>query len=86
MKQEFYKRLSEVIAECETHPYQNTERFLLPGWEGRISKSNLGEWSDEDYDVLFHRRDKKTLDICNASKLDCFVYCDGGGYIYLGIF
>ena len=86
MKQEFYKRLSEVIAECEEHPYHNTERFLLPGWEGLISKSNLGEWSDEDYDVLFHRMDKKTLDICKASKLDCFVYCDGGGYIYLGIF
>lgn len=86
MKQEFYKRLSEVIAECEAHPYQTTERFLLSGWEGRISKSNLGKWSDEDYDVLFHRRDKKTLDICKASKLDCFVYCDGGGYIYLGIF
>ena len=86
MKQEFYKRLSEVIAECEAHPYHNTERFLLPGWEGRISKSNLGEWSDEDYDVLFHRRDKKTLDLCKASNLDCFVYCDGGGYIYLCIF
>ena len=57
MKESFYTRLQEVIAECEAHPYANTDKFMLPGWEGRISKSNIGEWTDEEYDILLNRNE-----------------------------
>ena len=30
--------------------------------------------------------DKKTNEMCKASKLDCEVFCDGGGYMYLLIY
>ena len=86
MTEEFYNRLKDVIAECEEHPYKNTEKCMLPGWEGRISKNNLGTWTDEDYDTLKNHKDKLTLEICKASKLDCGVFCDGGGYMYLLIY
>lgn len=32
---------------------------------------------------MFNRQDKRTEDMCNKSSLDCFVYCDRGGYMYL---
>lgn len=52
MKQEFYDRLKEVIRECEEHPYKNTEKYLVPGWEARMSNKNLGEWTDDEYDII----------------------------------
>lgn len=86
MTDEFYNRLKEVIAECEEHPYKNTDKYLVPGWEARMSKKNLGEWTDEEYDIIKNHSDKKTNEICKASKLDCGVFCDGGGYMYLLIY
>ena len=86
MNKEFYDRLKEVIAECEEHPYKNTEKFLVPGWEARVSKKNLGEWSEEEFDIIRNHADQQTNEICKASKLDCEVFCDGGGYMYLLIY
>jgi len=86
MKESFYKILAEVIAECEEHPYKNTDKYIVPGWEARMSKKNLGEWTDEEYDVIKNHADKKTNEMCKASKLDCDVFCDGGGYMYLLIY
>lgn len=84
MKEEFYNKLAEVIKECEAHPYKSTDPIDLGnGWEGRVSKQNLGTWTDEDYDTMFNHQDKRTEDMCNKSSLDCFVYCDRGGYMYL---
>ena len=86
MRPEFYDRLKEVIRECEEHPYKNTDKYLVPGWEARMSKKNLGEWTDEEYDIIKNHADKQTNEICKASKLDCYVFCDGGGYMYLLIY
>ena len=84
MKEEFYHKLTEVIKECEAHPYKSTDPIDLGnGREGRVSKQNLGTWTDEDYDTMFNHQDKRTEDMCNKSSLDCFVYCDRGGYMYL---
>jgi hypothetical protein len=84
MKEEFYNKLAEVIKECEAHPYKSTKSIDLDnGREGRVSKQNLGTWTDEDYDTMFNHQDKRTEDMCNKSSLDCFVYCDRGGYMYL---
>ncbi len=84
MKQEFYDKLQQVITECEQHPYKTTEPMDFGnGWEGRVSKQNIGTWTDEEYDILLNHRDKKVNAMCENSRLDCFVYCDRGGYIYL---
>lgn len=84
MKREFYSRLEKVIRECEANPMGST----MPldggdGWEYRVSKANLGTWSERDYDILLNGNDNKTLEICDDSTLNCFVYCDRGGYMYL---
>ena len=86
MKESFYKILAEVIAECEKHPYNNTDKYVVPGWGARMSKKNLGEWTDEEFDTIKNHADKKTNEICKASKLDCDAFCDGGGYMYLLIY
>lgn len=84
MKEEFYNKLAEVIKECEAHPYKSTNSIDLGnGREGRVSKQDLGTWTDKDYDTMFNHQDKRTEDMCNKSSLDCFVYCDRGGYMYL---
>lgn len=84
MKEEFYDKLAEVIKECEAHPYKSTDPLDFGnGWEGRVSKQDLGTWTDEDYDTMLNHQDKRTEDMCNKSSLDCFVYCDRGGYMYL---
>lgn len=84
MTQEYYSKLAEVIKECEAHPYKSTEPINLGNcWEGRISKQNLGTWNDEEYDIMFNHQDKRTEDMCTKSSLDCFVYCEQGGYMYL---
>ena len=86
MKQEFYDRLKEVIKECEENPYKATRpQDVGNGYEGRISKENLVEWTDEEYDIMFNHADEETEKICDKSTLDCFVYCDRGGYMYLAI-
>lgn len=51
-----------------------------------MSKKNLGEWTDEEFDIIKNHADKKTNEMCKASKLDCEVFCDGGGYMYLFIY
>lgn len=84
MKEEFYNKLAEVIKECEAHPYKSTDPLDFGnGWEGRVSKQDLGTWTDEEYGIMFNHQDKRTEDMCNKSSLDCFVYCDRGGYMYL---
>ena len=84
MKQDYYSKLAEVIKECEAHPYKSTEPINLGnGWEGRISKQNLGTWTDEEYGIMFNHQDKRTEEMCAKSSLDCFVYCERGGYMYL---
>lgn len=84
MKQEFYDRLKEVIRECEAHPYKSSQPINLGGgYEGRISKENLGEWSKEDYKTMYNHMDEQTERICEKSTLDCFVYCERGGFMYL---
>ena len=86
MKQEFYERLKEVIKECEGNPYKATRpQDFGNGYEGRISKENLWKWTDEEYDIMFNHADEETEKICDKSTLDCFVYCDRGGYMYLAI-
>lgn len=86
MKESFYKILGEVIAECEEHPYNNTDKYVVSGWEARMSKKNLGEWTDEEFDIIKNHADKNINEMCKASKLDCEVFCDGGGYMYLLIY
>lgn len=84
MKKDFYEKLAKVIAECEAHPYKFSRPFNFgDGWEGRISKENLGVWSDEDYDTLFNHSDERVEEMCEKSSLDCFVICGEGGYMYL---
>ena len=84
MKKEFYDRLKAVIAECEAHPYKTTMPIEMEnGWKGRISKENLGAWSYEDYDELWNHKDKTVDEICEASRLDCWVICEKGGHMYL---
>ena len=84
MTQEFYDKLGQLIKECEAHPYKTTRPINLGnGYEGRISKENLGTWTDDDYKTLFNHLDEKVDRICEKSNLDCFVYCEKGGYMYL---
>ena len=40
-------------------------------------------WTDEEYDIMFNHQDKRTEDMCTKSSLDCLVYCEQGGYMYL---
>lgn len=84
MEQEFYDKLTNLIKECEAHPYKTTKPIDLGnGYEGRISKENLGTWTKEEYKTLYNHLDDKVERICEKSILDCFVYCDKGGYMYL---
>ena len=82
MNDVFYKRLQQVINECEQHPYKATIPFDLGG-ECRVSKRDLGAWDDEDYNTHLNQTDERTNEICARSRLACFVYCDRGGYLYL---
>ena len=84
MSNDFYEKLKAIIKECEEHPYNTTQPVNFgDGWEYRVSKKDLGTWSDEEYDILFHHLDKEVDNICQESSLDCFVYCERGGRIYL---
>lgn len=83
MKQEFYTRLREVIRECEEHYYRNSEPLDMGGLEVRVSKKNLGTWTDAEYNIMFNQLDAETERLCNESKLNCRVYCDRGGFMYL---
>lgn len=83
MSEDFYKNLEEIIRECEQHPYESTTEVDFEGVLYRVSNKNLGAWTDKEYDLMFHRQDERTESMCDLSKLDCFVYCDWGGYMYL---
>lgn len=83
MDNRFYKRLQKVINECEQHPYKATIPLDLGGVVVRVSKNDLGTWTDEDYNTHLNKTDERTNEICARSRLACFVYCDRGGYMYL---
>lgn len=84
MSEEFYKLLANVIKECEQHPYATTKPFDGgDGWEYRVSKKNLGTWENEQKEAIDNDADVKVKELCDASILDCQVYCDNGGYMYL---
>lgn len=81
MSDNFYKRLQSVINECEKHPYKATIPLDLGGVVVRVSKQHLGEWTDADYSIHLSQTDERTNEICDHSRLACFVYCDKVGYI-----
>lgn len=84
MTQEFYDRLEKLVKECEAHPYKSSEPMdFCNGWEGRVSKKHLGTWSEEDYDILYNFKDERVNKICDDSRLECFVFCNKDGYMYL---
>lgn len=84
MSEEFYKLLESVIKECEQHPFATTSPFGgADGWVYRVSKKNLGAWENEQKEAIDFGADVRINELCNASHLDCQVYCDNGGYMYL---
>ena len=83
MDSNFYKRLKTVIKECEQHPYKASIPLDFGGFWVRVSKRNLGVWTEADYSIHLNQLDGRTNEICEQSSLPCFVYCDRGGYMYL---
>lgn len=84
MTQDFYDKLQKVINECEQHPFEASQPCSFEsGWEGRISNTVLGKWTVEDYDILLHHKDVKVNELCEMSRLKCFVLCDKSGFMYL---
>lgn len=81
MTNTFYQELKSAITECEAHPYKSTFLDDSTGW--RIYKNPLGQWSESDYDILLNHQDATVNNLCDNSTLQCFVYCDKGGFIYL---
>ena len=83
MSEEFYNSLTSIIKECEAHPYATTNPYDgQDGWEYRISKKSLGEWDEEQSEILLNQKDERVNNLLAASSLDCFLYLDRGGYIY----
>lgn len=81
MKKEFYENLKQLVAEISEHPYKST--FYSDYYDCRFSKKNLGVWTNDEYDLLLEG-DTETEKIIDSSPLDLFIYCDRGGYIYVG--
>jgi hypothetical protein len=81
MNEDFYLRLKEIVEEINEHPYKNTK--YIEDYGCRFSIRHLGAWDAHDYDTLLNG-DAKTEEILNKSNLDLFIYCDRGGYIYVG--
>lgn len=81
MSNEFYDNLRELVLQINEHPYRNTEYSDYYGC--RFSKKNLGVWTDEEYDLLLNG-DTETERIIDSSNLDLFIFCERGGFIYVG--
>lgn len=84
MTQDFYDKLQKVINECEQHPFEASQPCSFEsGWEGRISNTVLGKWTAEDYDIQLHHKDVMVNELCERSRLKCFVLCHKDGNMYL---